>query len=246
MIQFYRQSINNQKFVLLFLVSIFFAIYGVIQLGFNLPYIEAFLYILSGNWYSFGLLTILLFNTVYVYKLYEKNQFYILRCKTKKQYLTHLIKQVCFNNLCLYFINMILLMIGLNVFNHNSAIAPVKTYETSNLIYLIYTILKFGVLTQIFTIFNTLLWKLISEKIVIIGNLFLYVNIIATTMHIGKVISSIRDIEFSIQHYFNSYFINYSSFTFEVIVFLFYISICLLFLKLLEIFILKKMKRVTE
>ena len=89
-LEFYKQSINSPKFVLIFLLSILISIYGILQVAFGYSYSVGFIRILSFGLYIISILLILLLNTKNIYDIFEKNSFLIIRFKNKEKYLNEL------------------------------------------------------------------------------------------------------------------------------------------------------------
>lgn len=69
--------------------------------------------------------------------------------------------------------NIMLVIIFLNLFNSNAPLYEVKNYHMNAWVYAVFVLIKFIILTQLITVINVLLIKLIDKKIVIIVNIIL-------------------------------------------------------------------------
>ena len=241
--ELYKQSLNTQKFMLLFALSIIFAIYGVLALGFMDDYITGFLNVFTGSIYVAGILLILLLNTSNLFGIFESNPFYIIRFKTRKQYLIELVKTVLFSNLCTLLLNIILVVIGLNIFNKYDSTVTVMGYNFSPWIYITYMIIKFIILSSIISIITVFLFKILNKRIVIILNIILYI-FIAATPYSATTITSITNLPLFIGTYFMK--TSYSNFLFEILCFLLYGGILFVIVEVMKNIVLKRMKDVSQ
>ena len=241
-LEFYKQSINSPKFVLIFLLSILISIYGILQVAFGYSYSVGFIRILSFGLYIISILLILLLNTKNIYDIFEKNSFLIIRFKNKEKYLNELIKTVCFGNFCTIIMNVLLVMIGLNLFNENKIIPEFEIYTIQSNYYVVFVILKFIILSLIISVFNVILLKKFNKLIVIILNFILYV-LIASVSKGYIFIYSLKQIPLFIGDY---YLINfYSNFLFEVCIFLLFMTLMILLIVILKRLNIKNMKDVS-
>lgn len=229
--------------MLVFALSILFSLYGIFALGFTDDYITGFINVFTGAPYVFGILLILLVNTINLHSIFESNQFYIIRFKNKKEYLIELVKTVLFSNLCTLLLNIILVLIGLNVFNEYSSSVVVMGYNMSPWIYVIYIIIKFIILSSIISTINLYLFKIIDKKVVIILNIIFYI-FIATTPYSDAIIDSIINIPLFMGTYFCGAM--YSSFLFEIFCFLLYSSVLIIIMEIMKNITLKRIKDVSK
>lgn len=229
--------------MLLFALSIIFAIYGVLALGFMDDYITGFLNVFTGSIYVAGILLILLLNTSNLFGIFESNQFYIIRFKTRKQYLIELVKTVLFSNLCTLLLNIILVVIGLNIFNKYDSTVTVMGYNFSPWIYITYMIIKFIILSSIISIITVFLFKILNKRIVIILNIILYI-FIAATPYSATTITSITNLPLFIGTYFMKTL--YSNFLFEILCFLLYDGVLFAIVEVMKNIVLKRMKDVSQ
>lgn len=241
MYEFYKQSLNTQKFVLIFVLSIILSFYGVLQLAYGDIYILGFFNILLNGKYVAILFLIILLNTNNIYAIFEKNQFLIIRLSSKRQYLKQLLKNILFSNLWTIILNIILVMIGLNLFNQNTSNVLLKEYNIAGWIYIVFAIIKLIVMGEFISVFSVLLYKIINNKIVVILNIVLCILIMGNPFS-SDIISSIVQLPLFI----GSYLIYqlYSSFLFEILCFCLYFGILCIIFYILKYFVLKYMKDV--
>lgn len=232
--EIYKNSINNQKFTLIFIFSIFLSAFGIINIATGYNYVNGFISIITNGYYIAILLLLILINTCNIYYEFSDNIFYIIRLKDKKNFLKELIKIVCTSNFVLLIINLILIMIGLNLFNHH-------IFEINNFVYLIYIIIKLIILTQFISILNILLFKLVNNKVVILLNIIIYILTIASNISM-KPIKTIFQMPLFIGAYFKIQ--PYANFLFEILCFILFSSIIYILVLFLKKIVLKYMKGV--
>lgn len=232
--EIYKNSLSSQKFTLVFLFSIFITAFGIINLAYGYNYVNGFVTIITNGYYVAILLLLLLINTCNIYNDFSDNIFYIIRLKNKRNFLKELIITVCISNLILLIVNLVLIMIGLNLFNHH-------IFEVNNFIYLVYAIIKMIILSQFISVLNVLLLKLINNKIIIISNIIIYVLIISINISMSPV-SSIFQIPLFIGSYFKIQ--PYSNLLFEILCFLLFCSMLYILILIIKRIVLKYMKDV--
>lgn len=239
----WKYSLNTSLFTIIFILSMVLAVYGGIQMGFKYDYITVFISVLNQNFYSVVLLLVVLLNTVNINNIFSKNEFYIIRCETKKKYLIDLIKNVLFGNFCLFVLNILLLMIVLNVTCAGGNVYIQVYKDIPNIVSLVFLIIKFLLLTEVISIFNVLLLKVVDNKIVI----FLNILLIVSNLLIPISDSEITNV-FQLPLFINSYYRigGYSGLLFEILCFLLYLSLLLLFTYYLYKFVIRKMRKVIE
>ncbi len=241
--EFYKQFVSSSKFILVFLLSIVISFYGVIQIAFNTNYSVGFIRIYTNGIYIMSLLLILLLNTKITFDSFEQNQCFIIRFSSRKKFLKELIKSCCFNNFCTLLLNIALVMIGLNIFNPNVIDSQLEIFTLPSQYYIIFTLFKFLILSQVITIINVLLLKIINKKVVVSLNIVLYVLIgFASTQYSN--INSIKQMPIFIGDYFC---VNlYSSFLFEMSCFLSYVSLLIIIAMFLNYIAKRKMRDISE
>lgn len=178
---FFNYLVSTQRFKLTFILSVIATIFGVISLGFEKQYgyFDGFLMILSNPFYMMALYMILFINTIHTVTMFDKNESYIIRCETIKEYLKQMISKTLFNNTILYGILLLLLMIGLNLFCFGKFnIYVIEAYQIYNIIYLIFFLLRAYAIFSVMTTLNVLLLKVLNDKGVILLNILFAIGII--------------------------------------------------------------------
>lgn len=239
--EIYKNSINTSNFLLIFIFSIILAIYSVLTFAFKDGYITGFLNVLFSGFPILIILLLVLANSINTYKIFEQNQFYIIRFSTKNKYLNELVKNVCFSNFCLLILNVILIMICLNIFN--ITYPNIKIYQFQSPVYLIYIIIRLIVISQLLSIINIYLFKLINNKLIIGLNIILYALIIIFP-YSRQMVDSLFNIPLFIGNYLTHTM--YSSFLFEVCCFLLYCGLLILLISFLNKITLKYMEKVIQ
>lgn len=242
--ELYKQSINTQKFLLIFLISSILSIYGILAIAFGSDYITGFYSIFSGGIYLAGLFLVILLNTINIYSLFEDNYFLIIRFSTKKEYLEKLIKTICVCNLFTLILNIMFVIIGLNLFCPNDFTITLKSYNFPGWIYLLYMIIKLIILSTMINIINVCLLKIMNNKVVIFLNILLYIGIAGSPIYIFDVISTISQIPLFIGTYLKHQL--YSSFALEMSCFFLYVTFLYLVGLILKRLALRNMKRVVK
>lgn len=221
--EFFKYYTDTQSFLFIFIISIVFAAYGAIGC-INYSYLSSFTLAFNNSFYIMGLLLIFFANTRNTYSLFKKNYEYIIRCHSRKKYLTKLIQNVMFNNLILFIINVLLIMIFLNLFSTNNKTLQIKDYSIPIVMYLIYCLVKFLCLSEIMSVINICLFEKINTKIVGIANV-VFTGMIPLFSLDSSNISSITKLPLSINAYLLSLGVTYSSFIFELLCFIIYFLI---------------------
>ena len=139
-------------------------------------------------------------------------------------------------------LNLILIVIGLNLFCENQVCSSVKNYSIPGFIYLIYANMKLIVIVIIVSNVNILLLKILNSKVITILNVLLYIIIAGMPISGGVVISEIWQLPLFIGSYLKYQL--YSTFSFEMICFILYISIQSIIITVLYNLVLKSMKAV--
>lgn len=242
MFEVYKQSIETQKFKIIFVLCLISAIYSTL-LTMHINYLDALFFILSSSFNVVITLLIMFLNIANVFEIFNNNQFYILRIKNKKDYLKELTKHICFSNICTLSILLALNMIGLNIFCQSVTYNDVIYGYGNELIYFIYAIIRFIILIIIYSLINVCGLKIFNKNIVFIINIIFYYLIFTYVQSIA-MITKISDISLNPATYFN--FIKYSSFEYEIIVFAFYTSLLYIFYSTLKKITLIYMKDVTK
>ena len=230
--ELFKYSLNTQRFILIFIFSIINGGLGAIY-GMGISYFESLIFSFNSAFYIMFFLFIIFINTKNTIDIFQKNYFYIIRFKSKKEYIKKLIITVLVSNFLVIIINFMTLIAWRNLFGYTGALYPIKDYNISPNIYLIFCIIKFILLASIISILNTYLLLTFKYKYILIGNCILYIwPIVSSTWLYG--IDSILEMPLSINYYLFSYYVAYSSFLFEVLCFIIYFLVWTLLLQLIS------------
>lgn len=113
-----------------------YSLYNVMYLTVTYSYIGSILYFYSNALTMLIIITLFLINTINIIRVFDKNEIYIIRYKTKKQYFKNLVKNIFIKNTILFIINFIMLVLLILLFNNNGfVIDSIGSYEVSNLVY---------------------------------------------------------------------------------------------------------------
>ncbi len=236
-------NVNSNQFRLILLLILCFNLYGTAYLATNLTYLDGMINIITNGYYVVSLIGLVLLNTINTFDKFEKNDFYILRFKDRKMYLKQLIINVLMSNTILLVMNLVVLIIGLNLFASSKfVISNFLDYSIPNIVYIIFYLLRLFFIIQIIAIINVCLLKIINNKFVIGINLILYLAILFTPYEPKRVVSSISNMFLSISDYMRLHY--YSNFSLEIFCSVIYIFIPLVISFILFNFTKNKMKNI--
>lgn len=246
--EFYKQSINNQKFILIFILLFIASLYGVFGLAqhhaMQIDYLTGILNIFLNNYYVTIIVFITFLNTFNIYNVFSENINYIIRLKSKKNYLIELIKNIIFSNTMLLLVNLALILIGLNIFNKFDISSVYYYYNLPSIVYIIYLLIKQIIIINFLSVIIILLAKIMNEKISFLIGIAICAFILSSSFDAGLVINSIFKLPLFIGSYLLSY--NYGSFVFEIICFIIYCLILYIFIIGLVKLAIKFMKAVIK
>lgn len=177
-IQNIKYLLLDYRFKLIVMFMLCFNFIGSIYFAYNNYYLEGFLAIFTNIYYVATFFALILFNTLNTYNMFEKNTYYIIRFDNRKEYLIQLIKNVLISNAIIFIINILVSFIFLNFFGGNLIIQNYMNYNVSNILYVIFYIARFLILSSIISIINICLLKLIDSKIIIFVNAILWITFI--------------------------------------------------------------------
>lgn len=238
-------NINSNQFKLVLLLLVCFNLYGTTYLSANLSYLDGLLNIVTNGYYNVALIAVILLNTINTFDKFEKNQFFIIRFENRKMYLKQLIINIFVSNSILLVMNLVLILIGLNIFASNQfIISNILDYSISNIIYILFYLFRFFLIIQIISIINTCLLKLFDKKVIISLNLFFCLIILFTPYDVKRVVSSISKMFLIISDYMRLHY--YSNFMLEILCSAIYISILSIAGVILFMFTKNKMKNIGD
>lgn len=234
-------NVNSNQFRFVLLMILCFNLYGTAYLATNLTYLDGMLNIITNGYYIICIIGLILLNTINTFDKFEKNDFYILRFKNRKTYLKQLILNVFISNTILLVMNLVVLIIGLNLFASDKFVVyNILEYSIPNIIYILFYLFRLYFIIQIISVINVCLLKLINNKLTIGINLILYLVILFTPYNQKRVVSSISNMFINISDYMRIHY--YSDFSLEVICSIIYIFIPLIVSFILFNLTIKKMK----
>lgn len=226
---------NTQGFKFIILAMVGLALFGTLYISYPINgYIPAFLQILGNPYFQMMFLFIILYSSFQTYYNFDKNISYIIRLRDKKSYLKQLIECSIKNNIIIYIIQLGVIIIFLNfLYGRNLVIEPMFDYSISNIMYLMFFIIKSFIIYSVITIFNILFLKIFPSSIAIILHSIVYVMIPNfSTINYNNVIDSLLRFKFFIGDYLSINNI-YVTFLFEICCNGIYISLMLILANIL-------------
>lgn len=236
----FKYSINNQKYVAIFVLSILFSLFCSLS-GLDYNFGISFLLAYNNAFYIIGLLLLILANTKNTIDILRSKYDYIIRYNSRKEFLDMNFKCVLFNNIMLIFINLMLVSIFLNFFGGVGQSFNIKNYHIFVEIYLAFCIIKFILLSAIISMINTCLLYASNNKIVIVLNIVLYCSIYIYNTYLYDI-NSVLNMPLFIGSYFISLNVVYSSFLFEILCFMLYFCILCFVFFITQKVLLKKIR----
>lgn len=242
-IQNIKYLLLDYRFKIIIMFMLCFNFIGAIYFAYNSYYLEGFLAIFTNIYYVATFMALLLFNTLNTYNMFEKNTFYIIRFNSRKEYLIQVIKNILISNTIVFAINVLIAFIFLNFFGGKLVIQNYMGYNVSNILYTIFYILRFLVLSNIISIINICLLKLIDSKIIVLINSIFWITIIFYPESF-ELINDILNIPLMLCDYFRVKI--YSNFFMESACSMLYILILLIITMILFSISKNKMKKIGE
>lgn len=231
---------SNWKIIVLFLII--WDLFSLLYISYNQDYINGLLYCLASSLCSIVFFLLIFFNTINTYVLYDKNLFHIIRLKNKKEYLYNLIINVLFNNSIIFFLNILILIVGLNFLGRKFIIYSWMNYYVPNIIYLFFYIVRYFFLIQIVSILNVFLVKLIGKKSTFLINAINCSTFYFSLYNPKLMIDSFNKFQLLMSEYIR--FHMYTNFSLEILFSTIYISILLLICYVLFKFSIKKISKI--
>ena len=218
---------STDKYKAIFLLTVILCLYGGFALGTSKNnFFDSILVPLQFPIFNVFLFAIIFLNNINTCSIF-KNNFpdYVIRLKSKKRYIKTLLRLS--TTMFLFHFGLILLFLImpllLTTFNDLS-IHAYQNYEISNLVFLLFYILRYAIYGTLITIISTLIFINTNSKItIVINGLFLLL-----LFYFGGIIAYQTNVSLSIWSYFTITL--YSTFSLEV-----FSSVCTLLL--LEIII---------
>lgn len=232
---------KTSYFYLIVLLSFIACIVGGIFIGgislkdFIDNYYEIILNVLSSSSYTIIIFLIILINTFYLYNELTKKDNIIIRFNNSKECNNIIVLTITISNIFILLLNTIFLLIATNILHgYGYNIEYLKYHNTYNIIYLLFFIIRYYSWIILLSLLNIKLFKLLSDKLTIILNIIFYIFIYFVAFYPSDfIISSINQIGLDVKVFL--FLVKYSSFIFEIIISLLYVSFIILLLKVITI-----------
>jgi len=222
-----KYMLIGYRFKTIFMFLICFNLFGSGYLAYNRHYIDGLLSVLTNSYYVICFMSMILINTINTFDMFEKNSFYIIRFIDRKEYLIQLIRNIIVSNAVLFVINIIVLIIGLNLFvGSRFVVESFMNYLVPNILYVLFYLIRMFFLIQTVATISVLLFKLIDSKIVIIMNIVLWSSFLISPYKLNFRVNSLLDMFWNFCEYFRVHY--YSGFGMEVLCSTIYVSALLL------------------
>ncbi|CDA80865.1 unknown [Clostridium sp. CAG:594] len=218
---------STNKFKVIFMMMIILSLYGSIVLGISEEnFIDSILIPFQFPIFNVFMFALLFFNTLNTCACFNKEfNFYIIRLKTKANYIKELCKTTLVLNVFYYILFFLFYFIVLNIFKMgNMNIHSYQNYSVNNLFYIIFYLLRYIIISLLVTIITTICYINFKEKITMFVSSIFIAGFIVMPLDV-----SVRS-NFTIVPW--NYFINvnYASFVTEI-------SFSILFILILELII---------
>jgi len=222
---------KSEKFNLLFVLAIIFSVYGGIFLsGFELSLFDNAIIAFQYNIYNIFIFSLFVLNNNNFLNFFNYDfSFYIIRLKTKQNYIKEKIKfYIIYHSL--YFVILLLLFFSFSLIvrMHNIVFSKYYFYGISNYTYMIYLFVKLYLLSLLFGIINIFIYDKFGKNVSLIINFILisgFMITFTTFEQLGKLIYILPWTFFEIFKY-PSFMIEVSYFVFYVIILEIIIYVC--------------------
>lgn len=240
-----KNYIKTENFKIIIGVMFIYSLYNVMYLTASYSYIESVLYSYSDTFTILFIITLFLINTINIIRVFDKNEIYIIRYKTKKQYFKNLVKNIFIKNTILFIINFIILLLLILLFNNNGfVIDSIGSYEVSNLVYTGIHLLKIFILIQCFSMICCFMYKIGIRFIVwILMSIFIILHM-ETPIKEGFIIDEVSEISINPIDYFRVQ--EFSSYGFELKVTAIYLIVWILITVIIFFISSKRIKQIGE
>lgn len=217
--------LQNIRFKVTILILIILLAMAFSSISSQYDIIKGIYHIMTWDYFIMILLFLFIFNTYNIYTELIRNYSFLIRVGNYKEFYKKMIKFTLISNLILYLIVIFLVVfssiiktsVDYKIYNFND-------YNISNLVYIIFYLIRSYLILNILVIIMIGLYRLLKDVLLIIIDGFILISIPALSNIIGS--SKITSV-FNLPLYYGKYFIynNYSTFIFEVAMSILYISI---------------------
>lgn len=237
-----KYYVKTSKFKFLFALMIVFSLYSTLVLARvdvgSLPYIPAILTIFGNEKFIMLMLSITLITNIIVFDLFN-NRNNVLRYNNKKEFVVELLKLTIIFNILTHLMQIGLILINLLLICGGSfGNYTLEVYNMGAVFYAIFIIIKYLILIHCVAVINMLLMNIVNKTFLVGISLLYFVSIVFRN---NIVIDGAR---WKLVDYFLSQ--PYSSFTSEVFHTFLYVLVLVVFIKIINQFILKHTKKVGE
>lgn len=213
------------KVTIIMIVLLGFMAFGTITE--RMTFIEGIYNVMTWNYFIMVLLLLFMFNAYNIYTSLINNYSFMIRIDNYKEFFKKMIKFIFISNLIIYFIVLVIVILcALIKTGDNMKIDNYYFYNISNLLYLIFHIIRSYFILNVVVIFALSTYKLFNEEVgVLIAGVL--------PLSLAFFNSFISDIEitnvFKLPLYYGMYFIsnNYGSFIFEICMSILFICLVL-------------------
>lgn len=212
---------SNERFKIIFVMSIVLAIYGGVGLGISAGnYVDAVLTCFSFNIFNIFMIALLFLNTLNTCSIFDKKfSFYTIRLENRENYLREVVKTTILVNLFFLLIFFLLYFMALNVFNFGQINTyKFMNYNVSNFVYMLFYVTRYIIISLLICSISSLVFVNFKERIML---LFDFIFLSGFMLEFATGIN--RSISFLPWHYF--VIVKYPSFMTEVSYSMLYIFI---------------------
>lgn len=217
--------LQNIRFKVTILILIILLAMAFSSISSQHDIIKGIYHIMTWDYFIMILLFLFIFNTYNIYTELIRNYSFLIRVGNYKEFYKKMIKFTLISNLILYLIVIFLVVfssiiktsVDYKIYNFND-------YNISNLVYIIFYLIRSYLILNILVIIMIGLYRLLKDVLLIIIDGFILISIPALSNIIES--SKITSV-FNLPLYYGKYFIynNYSTFIFEASMSILYISI---------------------
>lgn len=215
--------------ILIILNSLYGGLFWVADID---GFFSSILSIVNCQTFNMFMLFIITYNTIITFNIFNANYSYIIRLKDRRQYLTELMKTICFSNLLLLLFQWIFVFIVVLLsFKKSLGIEIIDNYNINNCIYLLFAFIKNIILIEIIGLYCGLFLTRLNKNIVIFIFSISNISLLNEFSYSGHIIDSYSKMPM----FYGSYLSinNYSSFINEIHYSLVYIVILVFILYIL-------------
>lgn len=155
-----KEYISTERFKLIIGIMFIMSLYMVGQITREYSYINSILYIFNDTIYLTITFALILVNSITTIKLFDKDNEYIIRCKTKKMYLKKLTKKIFMNNTIIFILQILMNILLLIILNRNGIIIDkIGGYSITNLTFTIFYLIRTFILIQCISLIGAFVYK---------------------------------------------------------------------------------------